>query len=177
MAHDDFQIGPVHPKHLGAFAPQAPSPTWGTALAKLGRRMGGGPPPEESRPRRRRQRNRRRRSGGADGLLNFRKGATIPGLAARDPAIIGDTEFRSWWKEAAAERRRKPPASRIFSTSKGRPIAQRGPKGRTFAHPLAPEPEGPAPQRRIIKGPDNLNYYEDTKERVLPNVAAPTAVS
>lgn len=35
----------------------------------------------------------------------------------------------------------------------------------------AREPAGP--QRRIVRGPDGRDYYEDTQEPVLPNVAAP----
>jgi hypothetical protein len=32
---------------------------------------------------------------------------------------------------------------------------------------------GDPDQRRIVKGPDGYDYYEDTQERVLPNVQAP----
>ena len=169
MANVDFQIG-VDPRNLGAFAPQA-TPTWGTAIAKLGNAWAAAhhKKKQTEAATAAESAKAKRRSGW---VAELSKGTTIPGLAAKDPSIIGDTQFREWWKGAQP----KAPEAGFedILDDQGRPIAQRGPQGRTFAHPLAPEPEGPAPQRRIIKGPDNLNYYEDTKERVLPNVAAPT---
>ena len=135
------------------------------------------------------------------------EGATLRDLAASDPSILGDQEFVKFWGST-----KKPRGFEDVLDAEGRAVGQRGPDGRVYSHPLAPEPEAPepevwedvkspygrggsgqrstlsnkvigyqgpvapasSPQRRIIKGPDNLNYYEDTKERVLPNVAAPT---
>ena len=197
MAGVDFMIG-ADPRSVGRTAPQS-TPTWGTALAKLGQSW--------VMAHHRKKQAEAKAAKRAGWATQLGEGATVRQIAMRDPSIIGDTAFLGF-----LDKTKKAKGFEDILDDQGHPVGQRGPQGRVFSHPLAPAPEepeperwetvqdpygrggaaqrssvsgkftnyqGPAapvasPQRRIIKGPDNLNYYEDTKERVLPNVAAPT---
>ena len=66
-------------------------------------------------------------------------GSTLRDLATSDPSVLGDTAFLKF-----VQTTKEPAGFEEVLDEQGRPIAQRGPQGRTFAHPLAPEPEGPA---------------------------------
>ena len=200
----DFQIGPRNPTRYASFTNS--SPTWGSAVARMGNAWAKSHAKRKTAEADRAMASEQARKRG-EWAAAIGEGATVRDIAMRDPSIISDSAFLGF-----LDKTKKPKGFEDILDEAGNPIAQRGPQGRTFAHPLAPEPEGPAPetwedvaspfghggfgqrssttgkisgyqsapspstapQRRIIKGPDNLNYYEDTKERVLPNVAAPT---
>ena len=166
MANVDFQIG-VDPRNLGAFAPQAPSPTWGTALAKLGGAWAQAHnKKKQAEAKTAAEKSKAKRRSGW--IAELEKGTTIPGIAAKDPAIIGDTQFRTWW-EGAKPKEQEPGFEDILD-DQGRPIAQRGPKGRTFAHPLAPKATGPAATKEDAAG--FLRYFggDQHGKRVYPEV-------
>ena len=201
----DFNIGPMPMRSYANYTRSA-TPTWGTAVSQLADTyMKARNKRQTAEADRQLQTEQAQRRGAWAQAIG--EGATVRDIAQRDPSIISDTAFLGF-----LDKIKTPKSYEDILDDQGRPIAQRGPQGRTFAHPLAPEAEGPAPetwedvaspfghggfgqrsslsgkisgyqnapspttapQRRIIKGPDNLNYYEDTKERVLPNVAAPT---
>ena len=116
------------------------TPTWGTTVAKLAATY------IEARNKRKtaeadramQTEQAQRRAGWAQAIG---EGASVRDIAQRDPSIIGDTAFLGFLDKSKA-----PDRYEDVLDDQGRPIAQRGPQGRTFAHPLAPEPEGPAPE-------------------------------
>ena len=133
----DFQIGPQATPAWQRIAAQ-PSPSWGTAISKLGQSWALAHHQKKSAEGKRmaNEAQTMKRAGWADALG---KGATLRDIAASDSSILGDQEFIKFWDST-----RKPQGFEDVLDDQGRPIAQRGPQGRTFAHPLAPKPEAPA---------------------------------
>ena len=132
----DFRIGPRNPTRYADFS--ASNPTWGSAIARMGNAYV--------------KAHNRRKDAEADRQLQTKQaqkrgawaqeigeGATVREIAMRDPSIIGDSAFLGF-----LDKTQKPKGYEDILDDQGRPIAQRGPQGRTYAHPLAPEPEGPA---------------------------------
>ena len=78
-------------------------------------------------------------------------------LAKKEP----DSPFNNFYNPATRERK----AARRGSNEAASLAAQ----GWLTGDPSTDKPT----QRRIVKGADDFNYYDDTKERVLPNLKAP----
>ena len=100
-------------------------------------------------------------------------GMTQRQLAASDPRFISDTAYQGFLKNTAPA-----PDPEVF-VAVDSPFGRGGAAQRSSLTGKLANYQGPlatptAPQRRIVKGPDGLNYYEDDKSRVLPNVQAPT---
>ena len=134
----DFRIGPRTPTRYASFTNS--SPTWGSAVAQMGNAWA-----QSHAKRKTAEADRQLKSEQSQKRTGWAKqlgeGATVRDIAMRDPSIIGDASFLAF-----LDKTKTPKGFEDVLDDQGRPIAQRGPQGRTFAHPLAPEPEGPAPE-------------------------------
>ena len=132
----DFHIGPSTPTRYASFTNS--SPTWGSAIAQLGNTWA-----QSHAKRKTAEADRQLKSEQAQKRASWAaaigQGASVRDIAERDPSIIADSAFLGFLDKSKA-----PDRYEDVLDDQGRPIAQRGPQGRTFAHPLAPEPEGPA---------------------------------
>ena len=156
-----------------------PSPTWGTALAKLGHSwVAAHHQKKDAESQRAAQAAQIEKRG--QWAQAFGQGATLRDLAASDPSILGDPSFISFWDKTRKSQEFEAPElepeqwETVDSPFGRGGIGQRSTLSNKVIGYQGPVAPASSPQRRIVKGPDNLNYYEDTKERVLPNVAAPT---
>ena len=133
-----FRIGSTGPTDYASFTNS--SPTWGSAIAQMGNAWASAHNKRKSAEadRQLKSEQSQKRTGWAKQLG---EGATVRDIAMRDPSIIGDASFLAF-----LDKTKTPKGFEDVLDDQGRPIAQRGPQGRTFAHPLAPEPEGPAPE-------------------------------
>ena len=134
----DFHIGPRTPTRYASFTNS--SPTWGSAVAQMGNAWAKSHAKRKTAEADRQLKTEQAQKRGAWAQA-ISKGATVRDIAMRDPSIIGDTAFLGF-----LDKTKTPKGFDDVLDEQGRPIAQRGPQGRTFAHPLAPEPEGPAPE-------------------------------
>ena len=139
MAGVDFQIGAA-PRSVGRSVPQS-TPNLGSALAKLGQSWALAYSKKQAAEAKQTAQEAQtvKRGQWAQALG---QGATLRDIAASDPSILSDSGFVSFW-----DKTRKPKGYEDILDDQGRPIAQRGPQGRTFAHPLAPSAEAPEPER------------------------------
>ena len=134
-----FRIGSTGPSNYARFANNS-TPTWGSALSQLGGAWAAKHTKEQLKKANRAlasEQGRKRQSW----MQDIGNGATLRDLASADPSVLSDVDFLKF-----VDATRKPKGFEDVLDDQGRPIAQRGPQGRTFAHPLAPEPEGPAPE-------------------------------
>ena len=134
----DFQIGPRTPTRYATFTDT--SPTWGSAVAKMANSWATGHNKRKSAEADRQLQTEQAQKRGAWAQA-IGQGASVRDIAQRDPSIIADSAFLGFLDKSKA-----PDRYEDVLDDQGRPIAQRGPQGRTFAHPLAPEPEGPPPE-------------------------------
>ena len=149
-----------------------PSQNWGAAISKLANVWAAnraGEREAEAKAQEASELQSRRQGWGA----KLGDGMTQRDLAALDPQFIEDAKYQAFLKGTAPA-----PDPETFETvqdpfGRGGAAQQSSLTGK-FANYQGPLATPPAPQRRIVKGLDNLNYYEDSKERVLPNVLAPT---
>ena len=136
----DFHVGLPGTVSGGGYGRSGYRPNWGSTVSSLANQWAlkhaKGKAAEAERMQAEQQAQKRGAWAQAIG-----EGATIRDIAQRDPSIIADTAFLGFLDKSKA-----PDRYEDVLDDQGRPIAQRGPQGRTFAHPLAPEPEGPAPE-------------------------------
>ena len=132
----DFQIGPRNPTRYASFTNS--SPTWGSAVARMGNAWAKSHAKRKTAEAERQFQTEQARKRGAWATA-IGQGATVRDIAQRDSSIIDDSSFLKFLSDT-----KTPKGFEDVLDDQGRPIAQRGPQGRTFAHPLAPEPEGPA---------------------------------
>lgn len=142
-----FRIGPTGPTNFARFS-NAATPGWGSALAKIG----GAFAARHSREQKKaadlslKQHQDVKRRGWMQAIGG---GATLRDLATSDPSVLGDTAFLKF-----VQTTKEPAGFEEVLDEQGRPIAQRGPQGRTFAHPLAPAAEGPEPEtHEVVQNP------------------------
>ena len=105
-------------------------------------------------------------------MAGDRSNAEIVNLATAAGVPVGDT-----FKLLHARARLKPEAPETYETVQdpyGRGgVGQRSSRSGAISGYQGPlKPDKPT-ERRIVKGHDGFNYYDDTKERVLPGVTAP----
>ena len=134
----DFRIGPSTPTRYASFTNT--SPTWGSAVAKMANSWATGHAKRKTAEADRQLQTEQARKRGAWAAA-IGEGQSVRDIAMRDPSIISDSAFLGFLDKSKA-----PDRFEDVLDDQGRPIAQRGPQGRTFAHPLAPEAEGPAPE-------------------------------
>ena len=136
----DFHIGVRGTTSGGGYGRANYRPDWGTAVAGLANQWAKAHAKRQAEQAERAmgEQQAQKRGAWAQAIAG---GATIRDIAARDPSIIGDTAFLGF-----LDRTKTPKGYEDILDDQGQPIAQRGPEGRAFAHPLAPEPEGPAPE-------------------------------
>ena len=139
------------------------SDNWGAALSKLANVWVANRAGEREAS----EKQSRRQGWGAklDGGMTQRE------LAALDPRFIEDKAYQGFLKNTATA---PETFENVLNPYGFGGAAQRSSATGKLANYQGAPAAKDAPQRRIVKGPDNLNYYEDNKERVLPNVAAPT---
>ena len=168
----DFQIGPRTPTRYATFTDT--SPTWGSAVARMANSWATGHAKRKTAEADRAMQTEQARKRGAWAQA-IGEGATVRDIAQRDPSIIGDSSFLKFLSDTKA-----PDRFEDVLDDQGRPIAQRGPQGRTFAHPLAPEAEaeGPEPERfeDILDpfGHGGFGQRSSTTGKIIGYRAAPT---
>ena len=149
-----------------------PSRNWGEAISKLGNVWASkraGERQAEALAQAATELQGRRQGWGAQ----LAGGMSQRELAASDPRFIEDAKYQAFLKGTAPA-----PDPEQWDTVQD-PYGRGGAAQKSSTTGLFKNYQGPlstptAPQRRIVKGPDNLNYYEDDKSRVLPGVSAPT---
>ena len=162
----NFRIGSAGATNNARFS-NAVTPSWGEALSKIGGKWA------RVRSKERTQEANRvlateqgqKRAGWAQQLSG---GTTLRDLVQSDPSVLADSGFLKFWNNSA-------PAAKFENIldDQGRPVAQRGPQGRTFAHPMAPKTAGPAATKTDKTG--FLRYFGGDQHgtRVYPDVQVP----
>ena len=157
-------------------AQQAPSGNWGEAIGKIANTGVSAWQLSREREREEKQRTGQQETGNKfiEALTGGGGGGLAAALAA-NPNIMSHPQAAQYL--SLAESLAPQPAPETYETVQD-PYGRGGVGQRSsttgklsgYQGPVAP----PAVKdRRIVKGPDGLNYYPDTGERVLPNVTMP----
>ena len=112
-------------------------PSWGDALSKIGGAWAKRHRKEQAEAAGRAKTEQQAVKRG-EWMQAVSQGATLRDLATSDPSLLSDTGFIKFVQGTKA-----PVGFTNILDDEGRAIGQRGPDGRAYAHPLAPEPEQP----------------------------------
>ena len=168
----DFQIG-AQPMSANARAVlqqmmAKPSDDWGSALSRLGAAAALGHAERKGRDAKQKKKiaTEENRQRWAESLG---AGMTPRDLAVSDPDFLADTDFQKRWAGTA-------PAPEVEKWNTIQNPYDRG--GDAQINSITGEikgyqPPAATPERRIVTGADERQYYADTQEPVLPNVQAP----
>ena len=141
----NFRIGPTGPTNYARFS-NAPTPGWGSALAKIG-----GAFVERHRREQKKAANlaqeaelTTKRQGW---MQSLGAGSTLRDVAASDPSVLGDSEFLNFVRSTAAK-----PGYTDVHDDDGNVLGQRGPDNRWYKDPRA-EPEAEVETHSVVQNP------------------------
>ena len=183
---DQISIGPGRSRLLEQAlmqAQQAPSGNWGEAISKIANTGVSAWQLSKEREKEEQQRAGQQETGnqflkalmGGGGGIGGGGGGGLAAALAANPNIMSHPQAAQYL--SLAQSLAPQPAPETFEDVQdpyGRGgVGQRSSLDNRIVGYQQPAATPAVKDRRIVKGPDNLNYYTDTGERVLPGVTMP----